>query len=354
MHIPKEGILMKTIFVVDDNDTNLVAAKNALDGTYKIFTISNAARLFKLAEKIKPDLILLDVEMPEIDGFTAMKMMKTDPELIPLLSNVPVIFLTAVSDVKAEIRGFELGAVDFINKPFGAPRLIKRIESHIETDKVIKNSQKSLRNIQNAMISVIAELVENRDKVTGGHIERTQQYLKILVDEMINAGIYADQLSKWDLNLLLPSAQLHDVGKITISDLILNKPAKLTDDEFAIIKTHAAEGERIINEIIGKTSDDGYLNHAKMFAGYHHEKWNGNGYPRGLSGEDIPLEGRIMAIADVYDALVSERPYKKAYTHEKAVEIILAESGTHFDPAIITAFKNIADDFWIQSMVVTE
>jgi putative two-component system response regulator len=345
---------MKTIFVVDDNDTNLVAAKTALEGTYKTFTISNAARLFKLSEKIKPDLILLDVEMPEMDGFTAMRMMKTDPALAPLLSNVPVIFLTAVSDSAAELRGFELGAVDFISKPFSTPILLKRIESHIETDKLIKDSQKSLRNIQNAMISVISELVENRDKVTGGHIERTQQYLKLLVDELIRTGTYADQISKWDLSLLLPSAQLHDVGKITISDLILNKPGKLTEEEFELIKTHAAEGERIINEIIGKTDDDGFLNHAKKFAGYHHEKWDGSGYPRGLSGEDIPLEGRIMAIADVYDALVSERPYKKAFPHEKVVEIILSESGTHFDPALVKAFKNIADDFWIQSMLDPE
>jgi putative two-component system response regulator len=344
---------MKTIFVVDDNDTNLVAAKTALEGTYRTFTISNAARLFKLAEKIKPDLILLDVEMPEMDGFTAMQMMKSDPNLMPLLASVPVIFLTAVSDSNAELRGFELGAVDFISKPFSPPILLKRIESHIETDKLIKKSQRSLRNIQNAMISVISELVENRDKITGGHIERTQQYLKLLVDELIRTNTYATEISKWDLNLLLPSAQLHDVGKITISDLILNKPAKLTDEEFAIIKTHATEGERIIDEIIGKTSDDGFLMHAKRFAAYHHEKWNGSGYPRGLSGLDIPLEGRIMAVADVYDALVSERPYKKAFAHEKAVEIILSEAGTHFDPELIKAFANIADDFWIQSMVVT-
>jgi putative two-component system response regulator len=338
---------MKTIFVVDDNDTNLVAAKSALEGTYRTLTIPSAARLFKLAEKITPDLILLDVEMPECDGFTAMEKMKDDP----ILANVPVIFLTAVQDSSAEIRGFELGAVDFISKPFSPPILLKRIESHIETDKIIKNSQASLRNIQNAMLSVIAELVENRDKVTGGHIERTQQYLSILVNELIRTGVYSDTISKWDLNLLLPSAQLHDVGKITISDLILNKPAKLTDEEFRIIKTHAAEGERIIDEIMDKTDDDGFLMHAKMFAGYHHEKWNGTGYPNNLSGTDIPLEGRIMAIADVYDALVSARPYKKPFTHEKAVEIMINDSGTHFDPTLIDVFKNISEDFWIQSLV---
>jgi putative two-component system response regulator len=337
---------MKTIFVVDDNDTNLVTAKIALENTYKIFTIPSAARLFKLAEKIRPDLLLLDVDMPECDGFTAMEKLKRDP----VLANVPVIFLTAVSDSAAEIRGFELGAVDFILKPFSAPILMKRIKSHLETDVLIKESQKSLRNLQNAMISVISELVENRDKVTGGHIERTQQYLEILIDELSRTGVYEETISKWDLSLLLPSAQLHDVGKITVSDLILNKPARLTPDEFEIIKTHAAEGERIIEEIMEKTDDDGYLMHAKKFAGFHHEKWDGSGYPRGLSGSDIPLEGRIMAIADVYDALVSERPYKKPYSHEEAVKIIENDSGTHFDPVLVQAFLNVSDEYFKKSV----
>jgi putative two-component system response regulator len=340
---------MKTVFVVDDNDTNLVAAKNALEDTYDVVTIPSAAKLFKIAEKIKPDLILLDVDMPECDGFTALKMMKSDPKIIPLLSNVPVIFLTGVTDNDAEVHGFELGAVDFLSKPFSAPRLLKRIESHIETDKLIKKSQKKLRHIQNAVISVLSELVENRDKVTGGHIERTQKYLEILLDELIRTGVYSDEIKTWDLTLLLPSAQLHDVGKITVSDLILNKPARLTNDEFDKIKIHSAEGERIIDEIISKTSDDGFLGHAKKFAGTHHEKWDGTGYPRGLKGKDIPLEGRIMAIADVYDALVSERPYKEPYTHEKAVEIMKSDSGKHFDPLLIEAFLSVADEFKLQS-----
>jgi putative two-component system response regulator len=338
---------MKTVFVVDDNDTNLVAAKTALEGTYRTLTLPSAARMFRLAEKVKPDLILLDVEMPDCDGFTALEQMKKHPKL----ANVPVVFLTARQDSEAELRGFELGAVDFLSKPFSTPVLLKRIKSHIDTDILIKDSQRSLRNIQNALISVIAELVEDRDKVTGGHIERTQQYIKILIEALMKSGVYADQIADWDLNLLLPSAQLHDVGKITISDLILNKPARLTNEEFDIIKLHAAEGERIINQIMDKTDDDGFLMHAKMFAGSHHEKWDGSGYPRGLSGDDIPLEGRIMAIADVYDALVSQRPYKDPYTHERAVEIITRDSGTHFDPKLVDVFKEISDDFWLESVV---
>jgi len=336
---------MKTVFIVDDNDTNLMAAKTALDGKYKAFALPSAARMFKLAEKIMPDLILLDVDMPETDGFEAMEALKSDEKL----KTVPVVFLTAKHDAESEIKGFEMGALDFISKPFSPPVLIRRIETHIETDKLIKESQRAVRDLHNATISVISDMVESRDKITGGHIERTQNYLEILVNEMIRSGIYADEMADWDIGLLLPSAQLHDVGKITISDLILNKPAKLTDEEFEIIKTHCDEGERIIDQIIKKTKDDGFLRHARKFAGCHHEKWNGLGYPRGLKEDVIPLEGRIMAIADVYDALVSVRPYKKAFTHEQAVEIIRRDSGTHFDPNIVPAFLNVAYDFWAQS-----
>jgi putative two-component system response regulator len=337
---------MKIIFVVDDNDTNLMAAKGALDNTYKTFAVPSAEKMFKLLEKIIPDLILLDVDMPEVDGFQAMSILKADEKL----KAVPVIFLTAKHDAESEIRGFEMGALDFISKPFSAPVLIKRIETHIETDRLIKESQQAVRDIHNAAISVIADVVESRDKVTGGHIERTQAYLEILVDALLRAGIYASEISSWDKNLLLPSAQLHDVGKINVSDLILNKPAKLTDEEFTIIKQHCADGERIIDKIISKTKDNGFLRHAKKFAGYHHEKWNGTGYPRELKEEEIPLEGRIMAIADVYDALVSERPYKKPFTHEQAVQIIKDGSGTHFDPKIAEVFLTVAEDFGAESM----
>jgi len=332
---------MKTIFIVDDNDTSLIAAKNALDSTYKTFALPSAAKMFKLLEKITPDLILLDVDMPETDGFQAMSVLKADVKL----KSIPVIFLTAKNDAESEIHGFEMGALDFINKPFSAPVLIRRIETHIETDRLIKENQQAVRDIHNATINVIADVVESRDKVTGGHIERTQAYLEILVNELIRTGIYAKEISDWELSLLLPSAQLHDVGKINVSDLILNKPGKLSDEEFALIKKHCEEGERIIDRIIDKTRDDGFLLHAKKFAGYHHEKWDGTGYPRKLRGEEIPLEGRIMAIADVYDALVSERPYKKPFPHEEAVEIIRYGSGSHFDPKIAGMFLRISENF---------
>ena len=334
---------MKTIFIVDDNQTSLMVAKTALDGAYKSFALTSVARMFKLAEKITPDLILLDVDMPEMDGFEAMALLKANSAL----KSVPVVFLTSRNDLEAEIRGFEMGALDFINKPFSPPVLIRRIATHIETDRLIKESQQALRKIYNATISVLANMVEKRDKVTGGHVERTQIYLELIINELADGGIYADEVSSWDMSLLLPSAQLHDVGKISVSDLILNKPGKLTEDEYDLVKHHCAVGEDIIKYIIDKTSYDDFLRHAKKFAGYHHEKWDGLGYPRGLSGEDIPLEGRILAVVDVYDALVSERPYKKPFSHEDAVEIIKSSAGTHFDPRIVDAFikveKNIKD-----------
>ncbi|MCL2084603.1 MAG: response regulator [Oscillospiraceae bacterium] len=339
---------MKTIFIVDDSNVNLLAAKTALDGKYKSFALPSAARMFKLAEKIIPDLILLDVVMPEMDGFEAMAALKADERL----KSIPVVFLTARKDEANEIRGFEMGALDFISKPFSPPVLIRRIETHIETDKLIKESQRAVRDIHDATISVIADTVESRDKVTGGHIGRTQKYLEILTHELIRTGVYADEFSNWDIGLMLSSAQLHDVGKIAISDLILNKPAKLTEKEFNNIKKHCAEGEWIIDKIISKTKDDGFLLHAKKFAAYHHERWDGTGYPRGLKGEEIPLEGRIMAVADVYDALISARPYKKPFTHEQTVEIIRNGSGTQFDPKVVEAFLSMSEDFWVESQLV--
>ena len=332
---------MKTIFIVDDNKPNLFSVKTALDGVYKTYALLSAERIFKLAERIIPDLILLDVDMPNMDGFEAMRELKSDDRW----KDIPVIFLTARNDAEAEIMGFEMGALDFITKPISPPVLIRRIETHLETDKLIKESQKALRSIHNATISVIADLVETRDETTGGHIERTQIYLELLVNELIRSGIYKDELSAWDIGLLLPSAQLHDVGKIGISDLILNKPEKLTEDEFDIIKQHCEMGERVIERIIERTEDDVFFKHAMKFAAHHHEKWDGTGYPRGLRGEEISLEGRIMAIADVYDALVSERPYKAPYSHEDAVETIRNDSGTHFDPQIVQAFLNIEKDY---------
>ena len=332
---------MKTIFVVDDSDTNLSMAEAALEDQYRVMTMPSAEKMFSLLDKFFPDLILLDIEMPEIDGFTALKKLKSDDAW----SNIPVIFLTGRNDAVVEAKGFEIGAVDFITKPFTTPVLLNRIKSHLDIDEIVRARTLQLNRMQNSIVSVLADMVENRDKGTGGHIERTSVYIKILINAMKERGLYADEMRRWDIDKVISSARMHDLGKITITDLIVNKPGKLNPDEYEVMKSHVIEGERIIDEIISKTGEGEFLRNAKLFASTHHERWDGKGYPRGVKGEDIPLQGRIMAIVDVYDALVSERPYKKAFTADEAVDIIMENSGSHFDPAIVKVFYEVRNKF---------
>jgi putative two-component system response regulator len=341
--------MQKMIFVVDDSATNLSMAKEALKEQYRVMTLPSAAKMFAYIEKVTPDLILLDIEMPEMNGFEALERLKNNASH----AGIPVIFLTSMTDTLVEVRGFQMGVVDFITKPFSAPVLLNRIKTHLDIDALIRERTASLQQrteqlqrLQNGIVFVLADMVENRDRGTGGHIERTATYIGILIDLMILRGLHADELSEMDLDLLVSSARLHDVGKITISDTVLNKPGKLTDEEFAMMKTHTVEGERIIDQIVSRTGEDeAFLRSAKLFAGYHHERWDGKGYPYGLVGADIPLQGRIMAFADVYDALVSERPYKKPSTHEEAIAIIMENIGKQFDPFIAEVFYEVRDQF---------
>jgi putative two-component system response regulator len=332
---------MKTIFVVDDSDTNLSMAEAALEEYYRVMTMPSADKMFELLEKIIPDLILLDIEMPQIDGFEALKRLKAEDRW----SDIPVMFLTGRTDEEVEVRGFEMGAVDFVTKPFSAPVLLNRINTHLNIDKIIRERTAQLHRLQNSIVSVLANMVENRDKGTGGHIERTSAYIKILIDAMKERGVYLDEMHGWEVEKIISSARMHDLGKISITDIIMNKPERLTIDEYETMKTHAIEGERIIDEIILRTGEGEFLRNARLFAGSHHERWDGNGYPRGLKGSEIPLQGRIMAIVDVYDALVSERPYKKAFSDEDAVRIIMENAGTHYDPTITEVFFQVKDLF---------
>ena len=334
-------LMQKTIFVVDDSSTNLAAAENVLENQYLVIPLSSASKMFSAMEKIKPDLILLDIDMPEMDGLEAIKRLKASDSS----SEIPVIFLTAMSEPATEARGIELGAVDFIVKPFSEPVLMNRVKNHLHIDELIqeRTSQLSERTdqlvrLQNSVVFTLADVVENRDKNTGGHIERTTIYTTILIDAMLESGVYSSDMRQWDLSLVASSARLHDLGKVAVPDAILNKPDKLTPEEFEVIKTHPAAGERIIEHMIDRTGELDFLHNAKLFAAYHHEAWNGEGYPYKLKEMDIPLQGRIMAVVDVYDALTSERPYKKAYSIEEAIRIIEDGAGTHFDPQIAGIF----------------
>ena len=350
------------IIIVDDNMSNLEQGKNILKTFYAVYPAPSAAKLFEILEAILPDLILLDIDMPEMNGYEAIKKLKDDERF----TDIPVIFLTAKSDSDSEMEGFDLGAVDYITKPFSGPLLLKRIKNQlliVRQKKDLLINQEALKDyadnleakvrekteevleLQNIVLATIADLVEFRDKSTGGHIMRTQRYLQALVHGLMPIAAYKKEISEWDMEFFLQSAQLHDVGKIAISDLILNKPCKLTPEEFEIMKTHVSAGVDAIDRILSNTKKHAFLDHALVIIGTHHEKWDGSGYPVGLKGLNIPLEGRLMAVVDVYDALVSDRPYKKAFTHDEACKIIEDSAGTHFDPILVDAFCSVKDEF---------
>jgi putative two-component system response regulator len=350
-----EDAARKTIFMVDDNLTNLTVGKNALLGKYRVFTIPTGKKLFEMLDKAMPDMILLDIEMPDMNGYEIIKLLKADAAS----AHIPVIFLTARSDSGSEIEGLSLGAIDYISKPFSPPLLLKRIEVHLLVEEqrhelenrglnlqhLVDEKTKTVFDLQNAILRTVAGLVECRDDATGGHIERTQSYLKVLVNALMGSERHKEEVESWNIDFLLQSSLLHDVGKIAIKDSILQKPAKLTPEEFEEMKAHTTFGIKVIERIQENTSESAFLEYAKVFAGAHHEKWDGSGYPNGLAGSNIPLLGRLMAIADVYDALISERPYKKPFSHDEAVEIILNGSGSHFDPDLVKIFLEHERDF---------
>ncbi len=301
-------------------------------------------QMFSFLDKQLPDLILLDVMMPGMSGFEAIKYLKEHPSY----TNIPVMFLTGLDDSVNEAQGIELGAIDFITKPFSKAVLLNRVKAHLALDNMIRERTKQLIErtqqlllLQNNIVFTLADLVESRDENTGGHISRTSAYLKILADGMLVRGVYIDELRSMNMETFISSARLHDLGKISVADSILNKPGPLSEEEFVLMKLHPAKGEQIISQMIGRTGDSEFLSSARLIAAYHHERWDGTGYPFGLKGTAIPLEGRIMAIVDVYDALTSVRPYKGAFSSEEAFRIIIENSGRHFDPKIVEVFKAV-------------
>ena len=340
---------MDTIFVVDDSDTVLAFVVKAIGDYYRVMTMPSAMKMFTLMAKVKPDLILLDIEMPEINGLETLKRLKASKDY----ADIPVIFLTGRTDADTEVIGFELGAHDFISKPFSGPVLLNRIRTHLHIDAIVRERTKKLRQVRDSIVRVFAQTIEKRDDMTGGHVERTSEYMKILLRAMLAHGVYADEINEQDIDMVASSARLHDVGKIHIPDSILNKNGKLTDEEYAQMKTHSEMGVAIIEEILSEVSGEKFLQTAKLIAHYHHERWDGKGYPQGLAGTDIPLYGRVMAVCDVYDALTSVRPYKKAFSHDEALNIITSEAGKQFDPKIAQVFFEEQAQFNTANMAST-
>lgn len=339
---------MEHILIVDDNITNLKLAEQVLRPSYKVTLLTSAIQTMKFLMRNTPDLILLDIKMPGMNGFETLSTIKS----IPRLRKIPVIFLTALNDQKNEIKCLKLGAVDFIAKPFVPELMLSRIKLHLELSSYRKNLEglvnektRTIENLQDTMVIGLAELVECRDGETGGHIKRTAKYLEILVKSMEEQRLYSDILTSDYVHNMIRSAPLHDIGKIGISDNVLLKQGSFDEAEREYMQQHTILGGRALQKVINSTDGESFLYVAKDMALCHHEKWDGTGYPYGLYKEQIPLCARIMAIADVYDALTSKRPYKKPFTHEKAVQIILEGKGTQFDPDIVDIFKTIAYKF---------
>lgn len=337
---------MKTILVVDDDKMNLTTAKTLLSDKYKVITVSSGKMALTYLDRNIPDLILLDIKMPEMSGVEVMQEIQENPEW----KSVPIIFLTADRDKETEVLCFTMGAADFIGKPFIPAVMLSRVQRTLELEEyrkdlegavarqaqeIVKQNDKIL-NIQHEVIWGMANLIESRDGTTGGHVKRTRTFVELIGRELLRQGTYPEFTDNYFKNLC-EAAPMHDIGKIAVPDYILKGTQKLSDEEFEEMKGHAAMGGKIIHDTMGKVEDGTYLRIAMDVACYHHEKWDGSGYPEGLRGKDIPLGARIMAVADVLDALAFRRSYKEAFDLEQTFQEIIDSSGTHFDPIIVDA-----------------
>ncbi len=342
----------QTILVVDDTPENIDVLVGVLKSEYKVKAALNGEKAINIVKGgSPPDLILLDIMMPEMNGYQVAQVLKNDP----VTRDIPIIFVTAMNEMEDEKKGLELGAVDYLTKPISPPIVKARVHNQMELkmhrdnlEGLVALRTKELEMTREVTIFSLAALAETRDNETGGHIIRTQRYVRALALALKTHPAFSELLNDETINLLYKSAPLHDIGKVGVPDAVLLKPGKLTDDEFKIMKTHTNLGQGTIiraEEAMEDRRISEFLRLARHIAHTHHEKWDGTGYPQGLSGDDIPFAGRIMAVADVYDALISKRVYKPPFTHAKARDILQEDSGTHFDPRIIEAFMDREEEF---------
>ena len=341
----------KRILIVDDEPkfTQMVRFNLEKTGAYEVMEVNHPKQALEAATLFKPDLVLLDVMMPGMDGYTVLERLRKNPASF----DIPVIFVTALTDLDDEERGLALGASDYIAKPIKPAVVLARVRTQLEAkhtrdwlrDKnAILEAEVSRRMIENDLtqlvsIRALAHLAETRDPETGNHILRTQKYVRALALRLKQHPRFSATLDTRTIDLLTKSAPLHDIGKVGIPDSILQKPGPLTPEEWVIMKTHSRLGSDAIEQAeIDVEQPVAFLSLAKEIAHWHHEKWDGSGYPDGLHGDAIPLSARLMAVADVFDALISPRVYKPAMSYEKTREIIADGSGSHFDPDIVAAF----------------
>ena len=346
-----------TVLVVDDTPENLTVMASLLREHFVVKVANQGEKALKIAQsETPPDLILLDIMMPQVDGYEVCRRLKASS----VTREIPVIFLTARSDTDDERNGLALGAVDYITKPISPPILLARVNTHLAlkaTADFLRDKSAYLERevalrtlevqaIQDVTIMAMTSLAETRDNETGNHIRRTQLYVKTLAERLRHHPRFEAVLNDRMIELLYKSAPLHDIGKIGIPDSILLKPGKLTVEEFEVMKTHTTLGRNAIDEAERRLGMRvAFLSVSKEIAYSHQEKWDGSGYPQGLKGDAIPVSARLMAVADVYDGLISKRVYKPAFSHDQAAGTIVRGKGTHFDPDMVDAFVDIAEDF---------
>ncbi|QDX81658.1 two-component system response regulator [Denitratisoma sp. DHT3] len=346
-----------TILVVDDTPDNLSLMSGLLKDLYRVKLANSGEKALRIVQAAPPpDLILLDIMMPGLSGHEVIRELKANAST----RDIPAIFLTAMSEVEDERKGLELGAVDYITKPISPPIVLARVANHLQIkaaadflrdksdflEAEVAKRTKEISAIQDVTILAMASLAETRDNETGNHIRRTQFYVKALAEKLRTHPRFGYFLSGDAIDTLFKSAPLHDIGKVGIPDRILLKPGRFTPDEFEIMKTHTTLGRDAIihaEKQLGTQVD--FLRIAKEIAYCHQEKWDGSGYPEGIGGDDIPISARLMAVADVYDALISRRVYKDGVPHEQAVRIMTEGRGSHFDPDILDAFLDLRDEF---------
>ena len=345
----------KKIILVDDNTTNLTTYLQALHPYYEVYPATSADMMIEMSKRVFPDMVMLDLEArPNLNDYRTIGILKNSAAL----KEVPLLFLVTEHDER-NLIDLNTDCTSHAVKPLSDQQLLGQIETHLSA--IARKKEQKERNsailnmlttkagqntrLHSMILNIMTDFLECLEDATSGHVSRTQRYLACMIRRLTEADIYSSEISLWNLDQVSPSAQLHDVGKIGISTEILDKPGRLTPEEFEIMKTHVEIGVDAINFLAQTVSDSEFFEHAKIFAGTHHERWDGTGYPHGLRGLTIPLEGRLMAIVDVYDALISARSYKKALPASQAADYINKKSGKDFDPQLVDIFNTVSDQF---------
>ncbi len=349
------------VLIVDDDPIIRRVFRAVLEKDCHVIDTERGETALEIARTAKPAVVLLDIQLPGMSGYRICRQLKTTASQPP-----QVIMVSARSAPEEQLRGFDAGADDYLVKPVDRCDLRSRVQLHFrlrsskqstatlqreiddyhtELRKTAAERTEQILAVQDAAVFTLARVAESRDNETGAHLMRLREYAQILAEELSHGGHYASQIDEQFLADLYRSSPLHDIGKVGVPDEILLKPARLTDDEYAIMKRHTVNGANILNDAVMQLEGGGFLAMAAVIASFHHERWDGEGYPAGLVGEEIPLPARIVSVADVYDALTSERPYKEAWSADRAHAAIVAASGTQFDPVVVEAFRRRFDDF---------